>query len=529
MRLSELCSGLPVWQQTRDGNPEIRRVVADSRQVERGDLFVAVVGLHVDGHRFIPQAVERGAAAVVFSDVRWEDTLAQWPEVVGVRVPDGREALAWLSAAWHGFPARSLKVIGVTGTDGKTTTVNLIWTILSAAGFPTSMISTVNARIGSQVYDTGLHTTTPDAPDVQRYLAQMLQEGSEYVVLEATSHGLAQHRVTGCEFDVAVVTNITHEHLDFHGTYAEYRAAKARLFEGLAQSYRKPNTPKAAILNADDSSYEFLKQFPADARITYALHARADVQATQVRHTPGGLEIRVSTLLGGAVLRSPLVGEFNVHNILAAVAAAVSQGVSLEAIREGVAALSGIKGRMEAVDEGQDFLAMVDFAHTPNALRRALETARRLVPGKVIVVFGSAGLRDREKRPMMGRVAGQLADRIVITAEDPRTEDLGEIMEQIAVACRAEGREEGRDFWKIGDRGEAIQFAVDMAEEGDVVIAAGKGHEQSMCFGTVEEPWSDHDALRRALRRRLGKGVSHRDGFATAGVRRHNGEEYTGE
>lgn len=502
-RLSDLCESLPDWQWTREGNPEIRRVVADSRQVERGDLFVAVAGLQVDGHRFILQAVERGAAAVVFSDPQWEGALAQHPDVIGVRVPDGREALAWLSAAWHDFPARSLKVIGVTGTDGKTTTVNLIWSILSAAGFPTSMISTVNARIGSRAYDTGLHTTTPDAPDVQRYLAQMVSEGSAYVVLEATSHGLAQHRVTGCEFDVAVVTNITHEHLDFHGTYEEYRAAKARLFEGLVQSYRKPNTPKVAILNADDSSYAYLKPIAADIHIAYGLGAEADVRATRVRHTPGGLEVEAATPLGNVRLHSPLVGEFNVHNILAAVAAAVSQDVGMDAIREGIASLSGVKGRMEAVDEGQEFLAIVDFAHTPNALQRALETARQLAPGKVIVVFGSAGLRDREKRPLMGHVAGRLADRIVITAEDPRTEDLEEIMEQIAVACRAEGREEERDFWKIGDRGDAIQFAVDIAQAGDVVIAAGKGHEQSMCFGTVEQPWSDHDALRQALRRRL--------------------------
>lgn len=507
MRLSDLCDSLPEWQQTREGNPEIRRVVADSRKVERGDLFVAIAGLHVDGHQFIPQAIDRGAAAVVFTDPHWESLQSQHPRVAWVRVPDGREALAWLSAAWYGFPSRSLKVIGVTGTDGKTTTVNLIWSILSAAGFPTSMMSTVNARIGSRAYDTGLHTTTPDAPDVQRYLAETVSEGSQYGVLEATSHGLAQHRVTACEFDVAVVTNITHEHLDFHGTYEEYRAAKARLFQSLAGSHRKPNTPKVAVLNADDSSYDYLKPIAADVHISYGLHAKADVQATLARQAPGGLEIDVSTPQGHVLLRSPLVGEFNVSNILAAAAAAVSQGVELEAIREGVAALSGIRGRMEAVDEGQDFLAIVDFAHTPNALRRALETARDLAPGKVIVVFGSAGLRDREKRPLMGGVAGQLADRIVITAEDPRTESLDEIMEQIAAACRQEGREEGHDFWKIGDRSEAIQFAVDMAEAGDVVIAAGKGHEQSMCFGTEEQPWSDHDALRAALRRRLGRDV----------------------
>jgi UDP-N-acetylmuramoyl-L-alanyl-D-glutamate--2,6-diaminopimelate ligase len=502
MHLSDLCKGLPVWCQIQRGDPEITNVAADSRKMEPGSLFVAVKGVDVDGHRFIPQAVERGAAAVVFSDPQWDAAFSEWPQVAAVRVPDSREALAWISAAWHGYPARSLKMIGVTGTDGKTTTVNLIASILSAAGFATSLISTVNARIGNQEYDTGLHTTTPDAPDVQRYLAQTVAAGSQYAVLEATSHGLAQHRVAACEFDVAVVTNITHEHLDYHGSYEAYRAAKARLFTGLMESHRKPDTPKVAVLNADDSSFEFLRAISADIRLVYGLHDGTDLTAKDVRHTPQGLEFRALTPVGEVALRSRLVGLYNVHNILAAASVAVSQGIDLKAIQQGVANLGGIKGRMERIDEGQDFTAIVDFAHTPNALATVLREAHQIASGRVIVVFGSAGLRDQQKRGLMGHAAGQLADRIVITAEDPRTEDLNQIMEQIAQACRAEGCEDGRDFWKIGDRAEAIGFAVDMAESGDVVIAAGKGHEQSMCFGTVEYPWSDHETLRNALRRR---------------------------
>ncbi len=508
MRLSAVCSELPDRVQTQGGDPDVLAIHTDSRKVQGGSLFVAIPGVEVDGHRFIPQAIERGAAAVVFSDAGWTDTLRQWPQVAAVRVPDSREALAHLSAAWHGFPARSLRVVGVTGTDGKTTTVNLIAAILSAAGIPTSLISTVNARIGEREYDTGLHTTTPDAPDVQRYLAEMVAAGSRYAVLEATSHGLAQHRVTACEFDVAVVTNITHEHLDYHGSYEAYRDAKARLFWALSQSHRKPDTPKVAILNADDSSYEFLRQIPADVQMAYSLRPdAADVCAVDVQHSPQGLHLRAATPLGEVDIQSPLVGMYNVQNILAAVAVGVSQGIGLDTIRRGVESLRGVKGRMEIIDEGQDFTAIVDFAHTPNALQRVLETAQSLYSGRVIVVFGSAGLRDRQKRSLMGHVAGRLADRIVITAEDPRTEDLNAIMEEIAQACRAEGRVEGRDFWRIGDRAEAIQFAVDMAEPGDVVIAAGKGHEQSMCFGTVEYPWSEHEAMRAALRRRLGKGL----------------------
>lgn len=506
MRLSQLCSALPDPVQTQGGDPEVLAIDTDSRKAQHGSLFVAIPGVEVDGHRFIPQAVERGAVAIVFSDAQWAEALRRWPQVAAVRVPDSREALAYLSAAWHGFPARSLRVIGVTGTDGKTTTVNLVAAILLAAGIPTSLISTVNARIGDREYDTGLHTTTPDAPDVQRYLAEMVAAGSRYAVLEATSHGLAQHRVTGCEFDIAIVTNITHEHLDYHGSYEAYRDAKARLFWALSQSHRKPDTPKVAILNADDSSYEVLRQIPADVRMAYSLKPGvADVHAAEVRHSPQGLLLRAATPAGGVEIRSPLVGMYNVQNILAAVATGVSQGIDLDAIKQGVESLRGVRGRMEIVDEGQDFTAIVDFAHTPNALQRVLETARALYTGKVIVVFGSAGLRDRQKRALMGHVAGRLADRIVITAEDPRTEDLGAIMEEIAQACRAEGRVEGRDFWRIGDRAQAIQFAVDTADPGDVVIAAGKGHEQSMCFGTVEYPWSEHEAMRAALRKRLGK------------------------
>jgi len=506
MWLSYLCSALPDWVQTQGNDPDIRSLSADSRKVEPGSLFVAIAGVDVDGHRFIPQAVERGAVAVVFSDPAWDGALLQWPHVAAVRVLDSREALAYLSAAWHGFPARALRVVGVTGTDGKTTTVNLIAAVLSAAGFATSLISTVNARIGDREYDTGLHTTTPDAPDVQRYLAEMVAAGSQYAVLEATSHGLAQHRVTACEFDVAVVTNITHEHLDYHGSYEAYRDAKARLFWALSQSHRKPDTPKVAILNADDSSYDFLRPIPADVRMAYSTRpGAADVSALDVHHSPQGLRLWAATPAGEVEMRSPLVGVYNAQNILAAVAVGVSQGIGLDAIRQGVEAVRGVKGRMEIIDEGQDFTAIVDFAHTPNALQRVLETAKSLYAGKVIVVFGSAGLRDRQKRALMGHVAGRLADRIVITAEDPRTEDLNAIMEAIAQACRAEGRVEGRDFWKIGDRAEAIRFAVNLAEPGDVVIAAGKGHEQSMCFGTVEYPWSEHEAMRAALRKRLGK------------------------
>jgi len=492
MKLSKLLTNLSDKEAHGRVDVEIMGMAQDSRQVKPGDLFVAVKGLDADGHDFIPDAIRQGAVAVVGE----RETSISVPYVL---VPDSRQALAHLAAAFYGHPARKLRVIGVTGTDGKTTTVELIRSILAAAGRKTGMISTVEALIGDEHYPTGLHVTTPDALQVQGYLGQMVAAGTEYAVLEATSHGLAQHRVTACDFDVAVVTNITHEHLDYHKTYEDYREAKARLFRDLARSFRKPDTPKTSILNADDSSFEHLRPIPADRYLTYGLEPPADITARDIVHTPTATGFTAVTPDGEFDVRTELPGPFNIYNILAAIAVGVSQEVSFEAMQEGIQAVRGVPGRMERIDSGQDFTAIVDFAHTPNALQRALETARGLTDGRVIVVFGCAGLRDMGKRPMMGEIAGKLADRVVITAEDPRTEDLNTIMAQIAVGCERAGRREGEDYWRVGDRGEAIEFAVKMAQAGDLVIVTGKGHEQSMCFGTTELPWDDREAVRKAL------------------------------
>ena len=395
-----------------------------------------------------------------------------------------------------------MTLVGVTGTDGKTTTANLIYAILRAAGLNAGLVSTVNACIGEEEIETGLHTTTPDPPDVQHYLARMVETGATHAVLEVTSHGLAQHRVAGCDFDVAVVTNITHEHLDFHGSLAAYRKAKARLFEGLVQSFRKPEVSKAAILNRDDDSYHYLSSLPIDRQIAYSLSGPADVTAHNICFAPDRTRFILRTPGGKVPIETPLVGAYNVSNILAAASAGVAMDVGIDAIHAGVAAVQAIPGRMERIKEGQGFLAIVDFAHTPNALQRALQAVRRMVTGegRVIAVFGCAGLRDREKRTTMGQIAGELADLVVITAEDPRTERMEGIMDQSATAAMAAGKQEGVDLWRVPDRGEAILLACQMARPGDVVIACGKGHEQSMCFGTTEYPWDDREAMRRALR-----------------------------
>jgi UDP-N-acetylmuramoyl-L-alanyl-D-glutamate--2,6-diaminopimelate ligase len=475
---------------------EIHNIVCDSRRVVPGDLFVAIPGVAVDGHRFVPDAIRAGAVAFVVERML--------PELEGLStmvVPNAREAFAYLHAAWHDFPGRKLKVIGVTGTDGKTTTTRLITSILRAAGHSTGRIDTVSAAIGEQELDTGFHTTTPDAPEVQGYLAQMVVAGMEYAVVESTSHGLAQHRVTGCEYDVAVVTNITHEHLDYHGTFDAYRDAKAMLFRALSTSARKPGVHKVAVLNADDSSYDYLRPIPADVHLTYGLQPSAQVTAREISNSPSGLHFLVATPGSEVEITSPLVGPFNVSNILAAISVAYSQGILPEAIRAGVASMQGVSGRMERIVMGQPFTVVVDFAHTPNALENALRTVRQLTKKQITVVFGCAGLRDHAKRSWMGEVAGRLADKTVITAEDPRTESLGDIMEEIAVGCRKAGGSEGQDFWRVADRGQAIAQALEMARPGDVVIVTGKGHERSMCFGTTEYPWSDHEAAQEGLRR----------------------------
>ncbi len=494
-------------------DPEIGAIVSDSRAVTPGALFVAYAGLAVDGHRFIGQALERGAAAVVC------ERRVEAPVPVA-EVEDGRRALGYLAAAWYGYPSRGMPVAGVTGTDGKTTTSTLLWSILRAAGRRPGLISTVSAMVGDRAHDTGLHTTTPDAPDVQRLLAEMRDAGADVAVLEVTSHGLAQQRLAGCIFDVAVVTNITHEHLDFHGSLDAYRAAKAMLFGSLMAGERKPGQPKTAILNRDDSSYALLRPIPAERYISYSAGgAVADAGAVEttlsahdLQHTPQGLRFVLEARVPGepewsVAIATPLIGFFNVSNILAAAGAALALGVPPDALAPGVAAVEGIPGRMERIFRGQPFTAIVDFAHTPYALQRALETAREMAgeTGRVIVVFGSAGLRDREKRRMMGDVAARLADYTVITAEDPRTEELEAIMAETAGAMRAAGREQGRDFVLVGDRQRAILHAVESARPGDVLLVCGKGHEQSMCFGVTEHPWRDQDALRWALDRHQGR------------------------
>jgi len=488
----------------------ITGIAIDSRQVAEGNLFIARCGGSVDGHDFIPAAVARGAAAIVGEQD--PGGLA----VPYVQVSSSIEAVTWLAAAFHAFPGKALRVVGVTGTDGKTTTCNLLHHILLQAGCRAGLVSTVNAVIGGEVLDTGFHVTTPDAPDVQAYLARMVAAGLTHVVLETTSHGLAQHRVDASQYDIAVVTNITHEHLDQHGTYEQYRADKGRLFQLLAVTCEKPQgNPRLAVLNRDDASFDYLSALvsgiPALQVVRYGINPQADLRAQDIVCSPEGIRFTACAREFQVPVSSLLVGEFNVSNILAAMCAAIfGMQVDLESAALGVAGMQGIPGRMEAIDLGQPFKALVDFAHTPNALRVAITAARGILQrdqatgGKVIAIFGSAGLRDKEKRRLMAETAAELADISILTAEDPRTESLDGILREMARGAEERGAVEGESYHAVPDRGEAIRLGVHLAGAQDLVLVCGKGHEQSMCFGATEYAWDDRQALRAALAEHLG-------------------------
>ena len=468
-------------------------VVESSQDVQPGSLFVARRGQASDGHDFIPAAIEAGAAAII-GEMPPPDIPVPY-----VQVKSAQAILGPLAAAWHGFPSRKLVIIGVTGTDGKTSVCHLLHSILKRAPhIKAGYISTISADFGAESAATGLHVTTPGAPQVQAYLAKMAASGLTHCILEMTSHGLAQGRLNGVDIDVAVLTNVMHEHLDYHGSWEEYRAAKAIMFEMLCRSQRKPKLPKTAIINADDPSADFFAAIPAERALKYGVANAADFQATSIRHGAGMSGFYV----GRHALELRLRGSFNIDNALAAVAAARALGVDWSAVAPGIAAVKGIPGRMESIDLGQDFSAIVDFAHTPNALKRALNAGRELLlPGKrLLAVFGSAGLRDVEKRRLMAETAAQLADMTILTAEDPRSESLDAILDMMAQGCRAAGGIEGRSFLRVPDRGQAIFHACQLAQCGDLVMALGKGHEQSMCFGETEYAWDDREAMRAALR-----------------------------
>ena len=483
------------------GQLDITNLAYDSRNVEPGGLFIAVPGTHTDGRRYVADAARRGAVAALGPALR--DGVAQ-PSIPYIQVGDVLSAQADLACAFYGFPAQRLCTIGVTGTDGKTTTCNLIQTLLHEAGLGSGLMTTANFKIGEREWENTTRQSTLEALEVQQFLRQLLDDGMTHAVIEATSHGLELQRVRGCAFDIGVVTNITHEHLEFHKTLENYRRAKARLFEMLdARRDKGLGVRSVAILNRDDSSYEVLKPYCSVPILDYGIDTPAAIRAVDVQLGPTGTRFR-ALLPGGDDAMQPaietrLVGKFNVSNCLAAIATAYSLGIEPEVIARGLAKVPGVTGRMERIDEGQDFMVIVDYAHTPDSLAKVLSILRPLTSGKLIVVFGSAGERDVQKRPSMGQIAAQMADFFVITDEDPREEDREAILREIAAGSEAEGKREGRDFLCIADRRRAIAAAFERAQTGDAVLLAGKGHEQSIIIGREKIPWDDRKVAREQL------------------------------
>ncbi len=482
---------------------EITSIAYDSRKVSENGLFVAVAGTHTDGRSYLADAASRGAV-VAIGEALSEDT--QELPLPYIEVPNVRLALADLACTFYGYPADYLCTIGITGTDGKTTTGNLISTLFETAGRRNGLMTTANFKVDGQNWENTTRQSTLEALEIQEFLHRLRTAEIHYGIIEATSHGLELGRVHGCNFDVGVVTNITHEHLDFHKTIEGYRRAKARLFEMLdPQRDKGLHSHPVAILNRDDVSYEVLKPYCRVPILDYGIDTPAAIRAVDLQLRPHSTYFRVILPDGEGTIETGLVGRFNVSNSLAAIATAYSQGISIAEIEKGMATVTGVTGRMENIDEGQSFTVIVDYAHTPDSMEKVIQTLRPLTAGKLIVVFGSAGERDLQKRPIMGRIAAEQADFFVITDEDPREEDRESILNDIAVGAEAVGKRRGQDFLCIADRTQAINTAFEQAQAGDTVLLAGKGHEQSIIIGREKYPWDDRRIAHEQLKKQRGQ------------------------
>jgi UDP-N-acetylmuramoyl-L-alanyl-D-glutamate--2,6-diaminopimelate ligase len=485
-----LAEALPKARILGSGESRVSGVVYDSHLVQPGDLFAALRGAEFDGHQFVREAEQRGASALLVES----PALTALPQI---HVGDSRAALATIAAELYGHPSRDLGVIGITGTDGKTTTSHLADHILRFAGSRTGMVGTVAIRVGDQEKLHLSRQTTPESSDVQRYLRQMVEDSVTWAILEATSHGLAMHRLDHVRFGIAAVTNITREHLDFHGTVENYQRAKATLLERVAAE------SGVAVVNADDAGSRAIEHFARGATlIRYSPRGdNADLRVLDVRTTgTGSTFVLEAGTRGRAGCALPHIGEFNVANALCAAGIAIAAGVKLDAIAAALASAPPIPGRMARVDAGQPFSVVVDYAHTPDAIEKVLTLLRGLYPtGKLIVVFGSAGERDVEKRPLQGAIAARLADVSVITSEDPRFEDADTIIAEIAAGAVAAGAEAGKTLFCRTDRRDAIQLAFNLAGPEDCVLLAGKGHEGSIIWGREKVPWNEAEVARDLL------------------------------
>jgi UDP-N-acetylmuramoyl-L-alanyl-D-glutamate--2,6-diaminopimelate ligase len=489
MNLSELAALLPEVERRGAADPLIQGITHDSRRVKPGDLFLCVPGQKMDGHHFLARAAECGAVAAVVE--RADGLGVDLPLLV---VPSTRAVMGPLSAAVHGHPSRAFTLVGVTGTNGKTTTSLLVEALFRAAGCRTGVIGTLGARIGDR--ELPGDRTTPEAPELQALFAEMAGADVRAVAMEVSSHALALDRTLGAEFDVGVFTNLTQDHLDFHETLEAYFEAKTRLFTGYPARSAKPF---AAVLNLDDPYGQRLRNQSRGRIITYGIDREATLSASNVRATPAGVGFSLSREgAPGKPLQLRLGGRFNVSNALAALGVAHAAGLDWERCLAALAAVPGIPGRFESVDAGQQFAVIVDYAHSPDGLLNVLNAARALEPSRLIVVFGCGGDRDRGKRPLMGRLAAELADRVVVTSDNPRSEEPGGIIREIMAGidplpgCAARVVVEP-------DRRRAIAAAIGMAGPGDLVLIAGKGHENHQIFADRTIHFDDREVAREVL------------------------------
>jgi UDP-N-acetylmuramoyl-L-alanyl-D-glutamate--2,6-diaminopimelate ligase len=501
LKLIDLISNLPVKEVLGNPEVEVKGLAYHSRAVQEGFLFAAIRGFREDGRRFIPDALSRGAGALLL-DRAWEvrGTAAQ------VVVPDPREALARVSTAFYGYPSSFLTLIGITGTNGKTTTSYLIEAILQEDGKKVGVMGTVNYRYQGRVMPAP--TTTPESLDLQENFQGMREAGVTHAVLEVSSHSLELQRVRGCDFDVALFTNLTQDHLDYHGSMEEYFQAKKLLFTQCLRESRKEK--RFAIINLDDPKAEDLSRAAWGTVFGYGIDHRGDVWPPRIEESPEGTWCRVVSPRGSWEVVSSLVGRHNLYNILAAVSVGEVLQISIRAVTEGIARVTRVPGRLERVPDPDGIRVFVDYAHTPDALEKAMEALQQVRSGRLIVVFGCGGDRDRGKRPIMGRVAAQGSDFTVITSDNPRTEDPLKIIEEIEEGVRSTGRKKyeipglsngwaGPGYAVIPDRREAIRAAILSALPGDAVLIAGKGHENYQIQGDRRLHFDDREEAEETL------------------------------
>jgi UDP-N-acetylmuramoyl-L-alanyl-D-glutamate--2,6-diaminopimelate ligase len=466
MQLDELLAPLALWQVVGDAKTEITGIEIDSRKVQPGDLFICLPGFTVDGHDFAAKAVSQGAVAILAQRTVEVDAPV-------IYVPDTRRAMAVLADRFFGQPTHQMKIIGVTGTNGKTTTTHLIERILDEAGHVTGIIGTIEMRLQGEIRE--VKNTTPEALDLHRAFRWMKDNGAEYAAIEVSSHALDMGRVRGVRFTTGVFTNLTQDHLDYHKTMENYLQAKGLLFSQLGNEYDKERM-KYAVLNADDPASEvFARMTPAQV-ITYGISSKADVRARNISITAKGTSFTLETFAGSTDVTLRMIGNFNVYNVLAATAACLVEGIPLEQIVRTLEKVEGVRGRFERVDAGQDYTVIVDYAHTPDSLENVLKTIREFAEGKVYCIVGCGGDRDRTKRPIMASIAARYADVAVITSDNPRSEEPQAIIDEMIEGLIADGISEERYFTRI-DRREAIRETIHRAGPKDVVLIAGKGHE----------------------------------------------------